>query len=112
MLGSKKRTQPTFLLVTHPDIGPRLEGRDDRELFIHFGQRGNVMRYRLNGDDIVILRIWHALEERKGKLVGSRRSVIGWMEFPCVRIRCAIRSYAGLSKDSIRCAPVSCQTRA
>jgi plasmid stabilization system protein ParE len=52
------------ILMTHPDIGKRLESRDDRELFIPFGQRGYVLRYRLDGDDIVILKIWHALEDR------------------------------------------------
>ncbi|HUL12708.1 MAG TPA: type II toxin-antitoxin system RelE/ParE family toxin [Methylococcaceae bacterium] len=52
------------LLITHPGIGKRLEGRQDRELFVPFGQRGYVMRYRLDGDDIVILKIWHALEDR------------------------------------------------
>ncbi|MBP1152555.1 type II toxin-antitoxin system RelE/ParE family toxin [Methylocaldum sp. RMAD-M] len=52
------------LLMTHPGIGKRLEGRDDRELFVPFGQRGYVIRYRLDGDDIVILRIWHSLEDR------------------------------------------------
>jgi plasmid stabilization system protein ParE len=52
------------LITTHPGIGKRLEGRDDRELIVPFGQRGYVMRYRLDGDDIVILRVWHSLEER------------------------------------------------
>lgn len=52
------------LLMAHPGIGKRLDGRDDRELFIPFGQRGYVMRYRLDGDDIVILKIWHTREDR------------------------------------------------
>jgi len=56
--------QAASILMTHPGIGKRLEGRQDRELFIPFGQRGYVMRYRLDGDDIVILRIWHGLEDR------------------------------------------------
>jgi len=50
--------------MTHPGIGKRLEGRDDRELFVPFGQRGYVIRYQLDADDIVILRIWHSLEDR------------------------------------------------
>jgi len=52
------------ILMTHPGIGKRIEGWQDRELFVPFGQRGYVMRYRLDGDDIVILKIWHALEDR------------------------------------------------
>lgn len=53
------------LLVDHPGLGRRLEGRPDRELDIPFGKRSYVMRYRLDGDDIVILKIWHSREERK-----------------------------------------------
>jgi toxin ParE1/3/4 len=52
------------LLLEHPAIGKRMEDREDRELFIPFGQRGYILRYRLHGDTIVILRIWHGLEER------------------------------------------------
>ena len=52
------------LLMMHPGIGKRLDGRDDRELFIPFGQRGYLMRYRMDADDIVILKIWHALENK------------------------------------------------
>ncbi len=52
------------LLIEHPAIGKRVEGREDRELIIPFGHRGYVMRYRLAGETIVILRIWHGLEEQ------------------------------------------------
>jgi plasmid stabilization system protein ParE len=52
------------LLLTYPGFGKRLEGRQDRELFVPFGKRGYVMRYRLDGETIVILRIWHALEDK------------------------------------------------
>lgn len=52
------------LIMQHPGIGTRLEGRQDRELVIPFGHRGYVMRYRIDGDSIVILKIWHGLEER------------------------------------------------
>lgn len=52
------------LLLDHPGLGRRLAGRQDRELDIPFGKRGYVMRYRLDGDDIVVLRIWHNLEKR------------------------------------------------
>jgi plasmid stabilization system protein ParE len=53
------------LLLDHPGLGRRPAGRQDRELDIPFGRRGYVMRYRLDGDDIVILKIWHSREERK-----------------------------------------------
>ena len=32
--------QAANILMTHPGIGKRLEGRQDRELFVPFGQRG------------------------------------------------------------------------
>lgn len=41
-----------------------MEDREDRELFIPFGQRGYILRHRLQGETIIILRIWHGLEER------------------------------------------------
>ncbi len=52
------------LLTAHPAIGKRVEERQDRELFIPFGQRGYVMRYRLEDKAIVVLRVWHGLEAR------------------------------------------------
>lgn len=55
----------TGLLVRHPGIGKRLEGRQDRELVVPFGQRGYIIRYRLDEDAVVIVKIWHGLEERK-----------------------------------------------
>jgi len=53
------------LLLEHPGLGRRLEGRLDREFDNPFGKRGYVMRYRLDGDDIVVLKIWHSREERR-----------------------------------------------
>ena len=54
----------TRLLLGHPALGKRLEEREDRELFIPFGQRGYILRYRLEDETLVIVRIWHGLEER------------------------------------------------
>ncbi len=53
------------LLLTYPGVGKRLEGRQDRELFGPFGKRGYIMRYRLNGETVIVLRIWHALEDKE-----------------------------------------------
>jgi plasmid stabilization system protein ParE len=54
----------TFTLMMYPLIGKIIEGRQDHEIFIPFGQRSYVMRYRLDDDTIVILRIWHGLEDK------------------------------------------------
>jgi plasmid stabilization system protein ParE len=52
------------LVQEQPGIGRRIAGREDRELSVPFGQRGYLLRYRLHEDTIVILRIWHGLEDR------------------------------------------------
>ena len=53
------------LLIAHPAIGKRVEGRQDRELFIPFGQRGYVLRYRQENQTVFVLRVWHGLEKRE-----------------------------------------------
>ena len=53
------------LLIEHPAIGKRVEGRDDRGLSIPFGQRGYVLRYRQDGQTVAVLRVWHSLEKRE-----------------------------------------------
>ncbi|MGZ5008725.1 MAG: type II toxin-antitoxin system RelE/ParE family toxin, partial [Methylobacter sp.] len=35
------------ILIANPAIGKMVEGRQEREIFIPFGQRGYAMRYRL-----------------------------------------------------------------
>jgi plasmid stabilization system protein ParE len=52
------------LVQEQPGIGRQIAGREDRELSVPFGQRGYLLRYRLHEDAIVILRIWHGLEDR------------------------------------------------
>lgn len=52
------------LLCEQPGIGHRIEDREDRELFVPFGRRGYLLRYRLHGSILVILRVWHSLENR------------------------------------------------
>jgi plasmid stabilization system protein ParE len=52
------------LIIQHPGIGVRLEGRQDRELLVPFGKYGYVIRYRLADDAIVILKVWHSREDR------------------------------------------------
>lgn len=61
---AKALKKATNLLLEYPAIGTRIEDRQDRELFIPFGQRGYIMRYRLHEETIVILRVWHGREGR------------------------------------------------
>ena len=37
---------------------------DYRELPVRFGVRGYVIRYRYYDDQVIIVRVWHALEDR------------------------------------------------
>ncbi|MBS3955353.1 MAG: type II toxin-antitoxin system RelE/ParE family toxin [Methylomicrobium sp.] len=56
-------TKAANLIIQHPGIGTRRKDRHDRELFVPFGKRGSVIRYRIDADAIVILKIGHSLEE-------------------------------------------------
>ena len=37
---------------------------DFRELSVRFGARGYVVRYRYVDGEVIIVRVWHALEDR------------------------------------------------
>jgi plasmid stabilization system protein ParE len=51
------------LLQKHPEAGsPMDDGR--RELFLPFANSAYVLRYCLDGDDLVIIRVWHGREQR------------------------------------------------
>jgi len=52
------------LILNNPTIKNKLEGREDRELFTSFGKRGYILRYRIEYKSIILLRIWHASENR------------------------------------------------
>jgi plasmid stabilization system protein ParE len=64
------RTLSSIALATrnledYPEFGKPYEGDIDyRELFVPFGARGYVIHYRINKDNVVILRVWHAREHR------------------------------------------------
>ena len=52
-------------LLEFPEMGRPWGGEPDfRELPVKFGARGYVIRYRLLDDEILIVRVWHALEQR------------------------------------------------
>lgn len=48
-----------------PEIGrPWLSDTRFRELFVQFGARGYVIRYRRLENRVIIVRVWHSLENR------------------------------------------------
>jgi len=53
------------LLLEHPSAGrPMDDETARRELFIPFGASAYVLRYRIHGETIVVLRVWHSREVR------------------------------------------------
>jgi plasmid stabilization system protein ParE len=50
-------------LAEHSDRGRR-KGHAMRELYIPFGAHGYVLQYRVERDEVVIVRIRHSLERR------------------------------------------------
>jgi toxin ParE1/3/4 len=55
------------LLEDSPKLGrPMADGTERRELFIPFGSGFYVLRYFLASGTVVIVRVWHGREDRKG----------------------------------------------
>ncbi len=54
-----------LILIDNPEAGKPLEdGTERRELFLPFGTGAYVLRYRLHGRVVVIIRVWHSRESR------------------------------------------------
>lgn len=53
-----------ILLLDYPLIGKSIEDRNEHEFPIKLGRKRYVIRYKISGSKIVILRIWHSLEDR------------------------------------------------
>lgn len=52
-------------LQAFPQAGrPMGDDTGRRELFMPFGAWAYVLRYRMDGDRVVVLRVWHARERR------------------------------------------------
>ena len=53
-------------LVDTPEMGrPLADGTGRRELLIPFGAGAYVLRYRIHGETIVVIRVWHSREARR-----------------------------------------------
>ncbi|OAI25941.1 plasmid stabilization protein [Methylomonas koyamae] len=49
-----------------PMVGrPMNDGSERRELFLPFGAGAYVLRYRIDGDTLIIIRVWHSKELRE-----------------------------------------------
>jgi plasmid stabilization system protein ParE len=53
-------------LAEHPWIGRRMDDETERrELVLPFGAGAYVVRYRIEHETVVILRVWHGREDRR-----------------------------------------------
>lgn len=53
-------------LLAAPEVGaPMNDDSQRRELYLPFGAGAYVLRYRLDGDCVVIIRVWHSREQRE-----------------------------------------------
>jgi plasmid stabilization system protein ParE len=53
-------------LLEHPRMGRRMEGETERrELILPFAAGAYVLRYRIEGVTIVVIRVWHGREDRR-----------------------------------------------
>ena len=49
-----------------PEIGKPIKNGSIRQIIVRFGQRGYVVRYRIQPNDVIfVTRIWHGLEARR-----------------------------------------------
>lgn len=52
-------------LLAFPEVGKPLgDELKRREMYLPFGAGNYVLRYRLDGEKIVIIRVWHSREAR------------------------------------------------
>lgn len=52
-------------LLELPEIGwPMNDDTRRRELYLPFGAGAYVLRYRLDGEAIIVIRVWHSRERR------------------------------------------------
>lgn len=58
----KKQTRQ---LTKTPFIGKQLNNTSYRELYIPFGGGAYVLRYVVDENNVVIIRVWHGREERE-----------------------------------------------
>jgi plasmid stabilization system protein ParE len=53
------------MLLDMPLIGPPVAGQPGmRQLIVPFGRSAYVLRYRVEADTLVVVRVWHAREDR------------------------------------------------
>ena len=53
------------MLTQHPLAGTPMREREGyRQLFVPFGRSAYVLRYRIEAENVIIVRVWHGREAR------------------------------------------------
>jgi plasmid stabilization system protein ParE len=52
------------LLRRQPELGRVVENEEFRDLVAAFGGGAYVLRYRIDVDAVIVVRVWHSREER------------------------------------------------
>ena len=64
---TKRIIEVTKLLLEQPYLGHPIDDMPEfQKISIPFGKYGYVIKYRIDGQKIVILRVWAGLQEKKG----------------------------------------------
>jgi len=53
------------VLRARPELGRAVEDEEFRDLVAPFGGGAYVLRYRIDEDAVVVIRVWHSKEERE-----------------------------------------------
>jgi plasmid stabilization system protein ParE len=52
------------VLREQPALGRIVEGEEFRDLFAPFGGGAYILRYRIDEDAVIVVRVWHSREKR------------------------------------------------
>lgn len=63
---ARRIREAAAVLREQPELGRVVEGEEFRDLVAPFGGGAYVLRYRLDKDAVVVVRVWHSREERTG----------------------------------------------
>jgi len=62
---AQRLREAAALLRSQPELGHAVDGEVFRDLLAPFGGGAYVLRYRVDDDAVIVVRIWHGREERR-----------------------------------------------
>jgi plasmid stabilization system protein ParE len=61
---ARRIREAAAVLREQPELGLVADGEEFRDLVAPFGGGAYVLRYRIDEDAVVVVRVWHSREER------------------------------------------------